>query len=342
MTSEVTVQIVTFNTKDYIDSCMVGICNQTLKNWNFCLIDNASVDDTLANTTLIKNRDFAGEVTILRNNINLGFSAAHNQGFRQANRKYILALNPDVILTPTFLEELVKYLESDPLAGAACGKLLRLGQDGQPTDIIDSTGIILHKNRRGFDRGQGEVDRGQYDTKEYVFGSSGAAVLYRQEMLEDIKITVGITSPLGPEVPTEIIDEYFDESFFAYKEDIDLAWRSQLRGWKCVYVPSAVAYHARGWQPGKRSKVPRFVQIHSFKNRYLMLLKNEEWQNFIIHFPQIFFFEVASLLYIMFRAPFLIKGWIEVFRLLGPTLLKRKQINGGKKLKAREIRKWFT
>ena len=336
MTKEVTIQIVTFNNEDCITSCMTSINNQPLNNWNVRLIDNASIDRTLA-----KIKEFPGESTIIINHTNLGFSAAHNQGFRLSNSKYVLVLNPDVILTPTFVGELVKYLECDPQAGAACGKLLRLSLAGQPTDIIDSTGLVIRKNRRGFDRGQGEVDRGQYDKPEYVFGSSGAAVLYRCEMLEDIKTTVGITSPLGPEIPSEVTEEYFDESFFAYKEDIDLAWRAQLRGWKCAYVPSAVAYHARGWQPGKRGQIPRFIEIHSFKNRYLMLIKNEEWQNFIIHLPQILLFEVASLLYVLFWAPFLIKGWIDVLRLLGPTLQKRRQIMAGKKIQARESRKWF-
>lgn len=335
MTKEVTVQIVTFNNEECITSCMTSINNQPLNNWNVRLIDNASIDRTLA-----KIKEFPGESTIIINHTNLGFSAAHNQGFRLSDSKYVFVLNPDVILTPTFVGELVKYLECDPQAGAACGKLLRLSLAGQPTDIIDSTGLVIRKNRRGFDRGQGEVDRGQYDKQEYIFGSSGAAVLYRREMLEDIKTTIGITCSLGPETPN-VTEEYFDESFFAYKEDIDVAWRTQLRGWKCAYVPSAVAYHARGWQPGKRKQIPRFVQIHSFKNRYLMLLKNEEWQNLIIHIPHILVFEVASLLYVLFRAPYLIKGWIDVLRLIKPTLQKRKQIMARRKTSAWEIRKWF-
>lgn len=336
MTNKVSVQIVTFNNEGCIGRCLASVFSQVQKNWNICCIDNASSDNTPAQI-----REFPGESITICNFINLGFSAAHNQGFRLSDSKYILVLNPDISLTPTFIEELVKYLECDLQAGAACGKLLRFPSEGQPSKIIDSTGLIMHKNRRCFDRGQGEYDQGQYDKQEYIFGASGAAVLYRREMLEDIKTTKGITSPLGPDVSTEVSEEYFDESFFAYKEDIDMAWRAQLRGWKCAYVPSAVAYHARGWQPGKRKEIPRFVQIHSFKNRYLMLLKNEEWQNLIIHIPQILVYEVASLLYVLFRAPYLIKGWIDVLKLIKPTLQKRKQIMARKKTSAREIRKWF-
>ncbi|MHB1167125.1 MAG: glycosyltransferase family 2 protein [Carboxydocellales bacterium] len=328
MTNEVNVQIVTFNNEGYIANCVAGIYNQSQKNMSFLFIDNASIDNTI-----IKIEEFPYEFKIIRNPTNIGFSAAHNQGFRSSDSKYVLVLNPDVFLSTTFVEELLNYLECDPKAGAACGKLLRLSLEGQPTDIIDSAGLIMHKNRRVFDRGQGEVDRGQYNKQEYIFGSSGAAVLYRREMLEDIKITIGITSPLGPKVTNVVKEEYFDESFFAYKEDIDLAWRAQLRGWQCAYVPSAVAYHARGWQPGKRKHIPRFIQTHSFKNRYLMILKNEVWQNLIRDFLHIMLFELASLLYVLFRTPYLIKGWIDVFRLLKPTLQKRKQIMTGKKHK---------
>lgn len=339
MTKEVTVQIVTFNNKDYISNCLASLFCQS-ENHRILLIDNASNDGTFTEGIPTNNRDFT-DVIIQYNSSNLGFAAAHNQGFRLSASKYILVLNPDVILTPNFIEELVNILKCDPRAGAACGKLLRLGYDGQTTNIIDSTGLIIRKNRRGFDRGMGEADLGQYDKQDYVFGASGAAVLYRREMLEDIKISVGVTNPLGPGIPTNVTEEYFDESFFAYKEDIDLAWRAQLRGWKCAYVPKAVAYHARGWQPNKRKKIPRFIQIHSFKNRYLMLLKNEEWQNFIINLPRILLFETVSFLYIIFKAPFLIKGWLDLLKLLRQTIEKRKQIMVGKKVEAGELRKWF-
>lgn len=344
MTKHVTVQIVTYNNESDINECIVSVLVQTHTNYKIQIIDNASIDATIniiEGAIREKTQLSTNNYSIIHNKSNLGFSAAHNQGFRLSDSKYVLVLNPDVVLTSTFIEKLVKYLESDPQAGAACGKLLLLDVEGQPTSIIDSTGLSMHKNRRCFDRGQGQLDEGQYDEEEYIFGSSGAAVLYRREMLECIKTTDGITNPLGPELPPLVSDEYFDESFFAYKEDIDLSWRAQLMGWNCRYIPTAVAYHARGWQSGKRSKIPRFIQIHSFKNRYLMMIKNEEWQNLFIHLPLILLFELGALFYMAFRATFLFKGYPILLRLLKPTLEKRKQIMASKRIPFWYIRKWF-
>ena len=91
--------------------------------------------------------------------------------------------------------------------------------------MIDSTGIVMLPSIRHLDRGAGELDRGQYDRDEDVFGASGAAALYRRSMLDDVRVD----------------GEWFDEDFFAYREDADLAWRAQWRGWRCRYVAAATA-----------------------------------------------------------------------------------------------------
>lgn len=337
MTQKLQIQLVTYNSSDFIEGCLSKIDGGYRNAKNILIIDNASSDGTIG----IVKKVLGEQQNVYSCHNNIGFASAHNLGIRIGKSEYLLVLNPDVYLTKHFITELVKVLEENPQVGSACGKLLRLGEDGQPTNVLDSTGLIIHKNRRVFDRGQGEVDNGQYEKQEYIFGASGAAVLYRRKMLEDIKTTVGITGPLSPGAFTNVSEEFFDESFFAYKEDVDLAWRAQIKGWKCMYIPTAIAYHARGWQPGKRAKIPRYVQIHSFKNRYLMMLKNEQWQNLIFHLPYILWFEIASIFYVLFRAPYLAKGWIDVGKLLGSTLQKRKQIMAGRRVNAREIRKLF-
>lgn len=326
MMSGITVQVVTFNSESWIESFLEGIYSQSDKNIQLVIIDNNSQDGTLeAITSFIADHNLKMVPEIISNQTNLGFATAHNQALQKAKSKYILVINPDIIMTPGFLLELETYLEQNPGTGAVCGKLLRMDHNLHPTVILDSTGIVIDKSRRAFDRGQGEIDKGQYNQTEEIFGCSGAAVLYRREMLEDIKIG----------------EEYFDESFFAYKEDVDLAWRSQLRGWNAAYVPSAVAYHGRGWQPGKRHVIPSFVQIHSFQNRYLMLLKNEEWRNFLLHLPFIVFYELLAHSYILLRTPYLLKGWYNIARIFRPTLNKRNLIMRRRKTEAEELRHWF-
>ncbi|GAW31250.1 glycosyltransferase family 2 protein [Carboxydocella sp. JDF658] len=313
------IQIITFNNQRIITNCLQSVNKQILKDYSVGIIDNASHDNTV---DLIKKFH---NIAFKQNTINLGYAAAHNQGLREQKADYIFVLNPDIQLAPNFLKELINTIQQDPSIGMVCGKLLRMTTDGQLTNIIDSTGLILKKNRRAFDRGQGEEDRGQYDEPGYVFGCSGAAVLYRREMLEDIKV----------------LDEYFDESFFAYKEDVDLAWRAQLRGWKAYYNPKAVAYHVRGWKENGRDQVPRFVQIHSYKNRYLMLLKNDTLMSILRALPQFLLYEFAAFIYALFRRPYLLKGWVQIFKLLPLTWKKRKIIQSRRKVTPREIEKWF-
>jgi GT2 family glycosyltransferase len=123
---------------------------------------------------------------------------------------------------------------------------------------VDSTGIYFTPNLRHLDRGSLEVDNGHYLNYEYVFGATAAAALYRREMIDDISIG----------------GEFFDEDFFVYREDADVAWRAQLMGWKCLYAPYAKGYHVRNATPGNRRALPPEINMHSVKNRFLLRMKN--------------------------------------------------------------------
>ena len=204
------------------------------------------------------------------------------------------------------------------------------------TDIIDSAGLVIYKNRSVANRGQGEKDKSQYEKIQEVFGIDGACLLIRKAALEDIKIK----------------DEYFDQEFFCYKEDIDLAWRLRLYGWENWYVPSAVAYHRRNlrainskniilfWK--NRKKMPSYLRMMSVRNHHWMLVKNEMAKHAIIHFPFIFIRELASFAYMLFFEPVvLFKSKISFFRRLSYMLIKRRIIMRHKKVGYRDIKKWF-
>ena len=185
---------------------------------------------------------------------------AQNQAVAAGRGDWVLTLNPDVLLMPGFIRALVGAGESDPEVGSVCGKLLSIGPGFQPLaePRIDSTGIYFTPELRHFDRGWHETDDGRYQRRDFVFGASAAAALYRREMIEDV-------APDG---------EFFDPDFFAYREDADVAWRAQLLGWRCLYTPDAVAYHVRTVTPANRREVPAAVNMHSVKNRFLMRIKN--------------------------------------------------------------------
>ncbi|MGA2601386.1 MAG: glycosyltransferase family 2 protein [Bryobacteraceae bacterium] len=255
MLNSVCVTIVTYNSREYIEPCLRSLFQQGYRHLEIAIVDNASWDGTRE----VLSR-YEGSVKVEYNDTNIGFAAAQNQAIRLSASDWVLVLNPDVVLRPGFIAELVGAAQFDESVGTVCGRLLAIGRDLKPyrQPVIDTTGIYFTPEMRHFDRGWKEPDEGQYRDLEYVFGASAAAALYRREMIDDI-------SGSG---------EFFDPDFFAYREDADVAWRAQLMGWHCLYVPDAVGYHVRSVGPGDRRAVPGVLNMHSVKNRFLMRIKN--------------------------------------------------------------------
>lgn len=251
----VSITIVTFNSGRFIQKCLESIAGQSYPNIRVVIVDNASADSTRDSLQTLDS-----SYKVIFNSKNLGFAAAQNQAIEASQGRWVLALNPDVLLTPTFVSTLVASGEARPEVGTVCGKLLCLSPDLTIPEkpLIDSTGIFLTTALRHLDRGSRLPDDGSYDRLEYVFGATGAAALYRREMIEHISIH----------------GEFFDSDFFSYREDADVSWRAQLLGWKCLYAPAAVAYHVRTVLPGNRRELPSVINMHSVKNRWLLRIKN--------------------------------------------------------------------
>src|SRR5262245_8585133 len=217
----VSVLIATFNSAATLPACLESLRAQTYPRLELIIVDNASTDKTLQALGAAP-----GNASLIVNPRNTGFAAAQNQAMQNARGEWLLSLNPDVVLAPDFVSQLIAAGKADGRAGTVCGKLLRWQPKAptQKSNILDSTGIYFLRNLRHLDRGADEVDRGQYDRMEYVFGATGAAALYRRSMVEDVSVE----------------GEFFDQDFFSYREDADVAWRAQLMGWRCLYVPRAV------------------------------------------------------------------------------------------------------
>jgi len=328
MSARVAVNIVSYDSDKYLESCLESLKVQSYRNFSIALWDNASKDRTRAIIQAYRN----SIAFIHFSEQNVGFCQAHNRLIQASDADYVLALNPDVILDPEFLARIAGAMNSHPQAGSATGKLLRQPAAQNPAcsssdeKILDSTGMYFTPTQRHFDRGSSEIDRGQYERPEYVFGASGAAALYRRSMLEDICFE----------------SEYFDESFFAYREDADLAWRALWLGWRCIYVPEAVAYHARRVLPSNRSTLPDNINTHSFKNRFLLRAKNMDagtWMRFIIPITTR---DLAALLYILVRERSSLRALPELMRLLPRARAWRRFIQSKKRVPAAEIRNWFS
>jgi lipopolysaccharide/colanic/teichoic acid biosynthesis glycosyltransferase len=251
---------------------------------------------------------------------NRGFAHAFNQAVCMTHDPFVLSLNPDVTLRSGFLAELVHAITQDERIGTAVPKLLR----ADAPERLDSTGLFIDRRRRPYDRGQGEIDQGQYDKKTEVFGGCGAAALYRRAMLDDLAIE----------------GEYFDEEFFAYYEDVDLAWRAQSRRWRAVYVPTAVATHVRGWgdtlrkQREKNAAGPRLA----LRNRYLMTVKNDSFTSFITDVPLILATELPRLIFTAFSVPKALLGLWDIVHLLPSTWLKREHVQATRTIDTNVLR----
>ena len=341
--SLISVNLLLYKPGNYLKPCLDSILAQSYKNFELLIIDNASSDETVEQ---VKKTLGAFPVDIKWRLIvaekNLGFSAGHNLGIRESRGELIALVNQDVILDQYFLENIVNVFQDDKNVGSSQGKLLRLKVDGDKLEkgaMIDNTGLVILKNRRIIARGQGQADDGQFNRPEEIFGVDGALPVYRRTALEDIKISLDGKS------------EYFDEDFFAYKEDVDLAWRLRLYGWQAIYEPKALAWHARTAGDSARTsyvgiikerlKINQFGKYHAFKNQRLMQLKNEQagllFRHLIYWLPK----EIASWVYVILFEHYTWESIRELFRLAPRAWQKRGIIMTHKKVSDEEIKKWF-
>lgn len=307
------------------------------------MIDNGSNDGS--RDYIKKIGESNHQIKIIFNESNIGFAAGHNLGIKMSDSEYVVCLNQDVILDKSFLKNAIEILDKNDKMGALQPKILRLKKNDnswQKTDIIDTTGLLMLKNRRIINRAQGlkESDHGLQVAGD-IFGVDGAAPIYKREMLENIKVPLN-----GGKF------EYFDEDFFMYKEDVDLAWRMKLFGWQAFYAPNVICWHARGSGDSaklnyfdiikERRKISQFSKYHSFKNQRLMQVKNEIWQTVLFDFPQIVFKETASWFYVLFFERYAVGSIVKLLKHIPKMLKKRKFIMRNKRIGVKEIRKWFS
>ena len=271
-----------------------------------------------------------------------GFAMAVNSGIAATRGDLVFLANSDLFVAADYLTWMERFFATHPRAGGATGKILRFDlMQGEETRILDTTGHTIGRDRGASDRGENLEDVGQYEAEEQVFSVSGAALVARREALASVKLR----------------GQYLDESFFMYKEDVDLSWRLRLAGWECWYVPQALAYHARtslappggkylsgirAFHANERAK-PRHVRVHSMKNQWLMLVKNEDASNLVRHLPFILGREALVLGYNTLFAPRVtlsaLRGFVGA---LPRSLENRSAIKSKQIVTPREIREWFV
>lgn len=319
----VSVLITTHNSAAVLPACLNSLAQQDYQPVEVIVVDNASKDGTRA---LLKPLE--GKYRIIYNETNLGFAASQNQALRHAQGEWILSLNPDVMLSRDFLTELIGAAEKLPRVGIVCGKLLRWDPKGNPalTHVVDSAGIYFMRNLRHLDRGSEEIDRGQFDQPAYVFGATGAAALYRWDMIEDISVA----------------GEFYDEDFFVYREDADVAWRAQLMGWRCLYTPRAVGWHVRRVTPARFKGLPSEIRCHCVKNRFLMRAKNISLRLYLRLILPVTWRDCLIVAYSLLFDRNMLSGLRYVWDRRTAIWEKRRLIRSHCRVSDAELTKWFS
>lgn len=323
----IAIQLLTWNGEPFLEACLDSLSRQTYSDWQIFILDNDSHDQTKAIVSrwLVNNR---GQWAT--NSQNVGFARGHNQLLKSHHHPFVFILNQDVILEPSYLSELTACLGVHPRAGSATGCLLRLELNGGKlikNNIMDSAGLKIYATHRVVERGRGEA-AWPLGAVEEIFGVPSTAALYRREALDEVMIRTngGV--------------EWFDEDFVSYKEDVDLAYRLQLLGWRSMYVSSARGCHYRAvrgapdakkalfgegaWQSRRKRSAANNQQ--SYRNHLLFLFKSFAFPIFSSVWWQAVFYEALKILGLIFTEPKALLAWRDIYKLRKSSAAKRRSI----------------
>jgi GT2 family glycosyltransferase len=240
-----------------------------------------------------------------------------NVAVRSVDADAILFMQPDCFLMPGFVAAARRHLD-DPSVGSVAPKLIRAEgpREEQRLDTLDTAGMVVDRRRKNGLVGHGEPSLA-FSITSPAFGADGAAALYRRETLEDAAV--------GGQVFDEDLVLTRDGIPADWGSDADLAWRSRLLGWRCIYEPAAVAYHVRRYSPTNRGRMAEWQRMVQFRNRYLMIMKNDPVPALLRDLPRILPYEVAALGFALLREPFLLRGYSEAARLF-PRMRRKRAV----------------
>ncbi|MEA3406735.1 MAG: glycosyltransferase family 2 protein [Chloroflexota bacterium] len=249
----VSVIIPNWNGLELLRPCLDSLQEQLYRDFEVIVVDNGSTDGSVSAL-----RKAYPHVQVLALTENRGYSGGCNAGIHKAKGDLLVMLNNDTEVDAGWLAALVDAADRHPEAGSFASRIMIYDSPM----VLHSAGDLYRREGTSDSRGVWTEYGPPYDKEGYVFGGCGAAVAYRREMLEDIGL--------------------FEEAFFMYCEDVDLSWRAQLAGWKCVYVPDAVVYHHHGASSGGR-----LASYHVGRNTLWVIVRNYPWLLLKKHWRQI-------------------------------------------------------
>lgn len=321
----ISVAIVTHDSAADLPACFAALTAQDFRDFEVVVVDCASADDSVAAARSLDLGGAARKVVPLPDN--RGYAGGMNEALRHAVAPHVLALNPDARPRRGCLRRLLDRLAEPGVLriGAVTPRIVRPPEGTAPVRL-DACGMYLVRTWRHLDRGSGEVDRGQYGAPERVFGATGAAVLYARRALDDVALD----------------GEVFDPAFHTFREDAELSFRFQERGWEVVYEPAAVAEHRRTVTPGRRRRLPAAYNYHSLKNRYLLRAYHQTARNFWRTLAPALARDLLALVWVLAfeRTSLAAYGWL--WRHRREILERRRRIQARRTAPTAHVERWFT
>ena len=378
--SPVTINMVVHNGEKYICQCLDSVLKQSYPHEfiELNILDNNSTDKTvdLINQKLETNNQQLAGFSLTESAKNLGMWPGQEELLKYSHGKFIVALSVDVILHPDFIKNAVEIMKHDDKIGALQAKVykyeLSKPEDGSifghrktggscdDPKIIDTCGFKIFKSRRIVNIGHGEVDYGQYNKKCEIFAVEGAVPIFRREALEDCRLISQARSFRGSTSGASLrlnlgetnLGRIVDLDFFWYGDDLDLAWRMRLFGWKQVYAPSVIAWHDRkttkalagGWREfiKIRKTVPMFKRRLDWRNTTLTIIKNDFASNLLRDLPFILWRQLRLWAYFVLFEPAMILEIFKVAKLLPRMLKRRGEIMRKSNVSPKEFRQWIN
>ncbi|MBU0732199.1 glycosyltransferase family 2 protein [Patescibacteria group bacterium] len=334
---KVGVVILNYNGLKHLKTCLDSVLALDYPDFEIFLVENGSNDGSLE----FINDNYKDKITLIALDKNTGFAKGNNiaikEAFKDPEIKYIAPLNNDTKVESGWLGEMMNIIRKDEKIGSVSSKMMFYYEK----DLINAIGVLISRDGGGINLGYKEKDEGQFEKDMEIFGPSAGACLYSRKMLEDIDLGDG---------------EFFDNTYFAYYEDVDICWRARLAGYTSWYSHKSVVYHVHSATGVSHSP---FKAFHIQRNRLFNILKDFPFWSAVyafliitpvryLHLLNAAFFRKSgpaaktkskagsgSLFKLTFKA------WADFFRLMPEMMRKRRKVIRSKIVSNKLVREWF-
>jgi GT2 family glycosyltransferase len=321
----VAVCVVSHDSAADLPACLASVEALHYRPLELVVVDNASVDGSAEVALQHLPTQIDGKVVRLE--VNLGFAGGMNRALAECDGELILSLNPDARPAPDCVDRLVdRILAQEPVkVGAVAARLQREAGPGEEP-LLDACGMRLSLTWRHLDRGSGRRPGSRWERPERVFGATGALSLFNRAALDDVAVE----------------GEVFDTWFHSFREDAELCFRLQERGWQVLYEPTARGTHRRANLPSRRRRMAARINYHSLKNRYLLRAFHQSGVNLLPTLVPVLWRDLLALGYVLLRERSSLAAYAWLWRHRREIARRRRQIQGRRTARRWEVERWFV